>query len=241
MKHVLIDSGYLKYASYYVAQRNLKCDDFIQLAKHPKTFEQIYDALSRMLSTKLRQATSILGNLDTVQICIDDGVSWRASLSAPSTPDEKASGIIYKSHRHDVEDKEMMNARWRLNQWYLEAIKTISELNHFIVHELRHVEADDILTVRGKQLADQGHFVLTMSHDYDVTQSIYSNKETGGHVVNCYIGNYGNPDKFFITHELSNAISELTIFGNPNFLRKDYFVIFLHIVFRVVLRSFNSF
>jgi hypothetical protein len=203
-----------EYFFVHVAERNLKCDDKIQLAKHPKVFETIYDAIGKMLSTKLRIATSVLGHVDSLQICLDDGTSWRASLSLPKTPGNGDSGIVYKSHRHDVEDKELMNARWRLNQWYLEAVNTIAELNSFIVHGIQGVEADDIMTIKGKQLADQGDYVVTMSHDYDNTQSVYSNVFNGGCVINCYIGQYGNPDKWFIDHPTQERLGSLSIFGN---------------------------
>jgi hypothetical protein len=213
-KHLLIDSGWLKYACYWASQRQLKSVDYLQLAKHPKVFETMYDCVARMLALKIRNAVGLIGQLDAVHICLDDGYSWRAGLTMPKTPVQGDSGIVYKSHRNDPMDKEMIFAKARLNKWYLEVIKIISDFNGFNVHELLHVEADDILTILSKHLSDQGDICITASHDYDNTQSAYSNPDTEGIVINCYIGQFGNPDKLFIDHWTNSKLSETSIFGN---------------------------
>lgn len=211
---VLIDSGFLKYSTRFVARNRLGIAHdapLSVLAEHPKAQQTIYDVLATSLRSKLGTFERNVARIDRCIICLDIGDSWRVNVDKTVIPDtEQASSIAYKGHRRS-EDPDELAAIVKLNRLYDTCLKFICNNSGIELIGKKSLESDDFMIVLGQQYAKQGDAVFILSKDADITQAVcyYDN---GGCVIIMQPTKEGNMH-FVVDHATFNSVKDVSIFG----------------------------
>lgn len=186
---VLIDSGYVKYSSRYICRSRCRVipsasdhDGDIALSNVPNIRTIMYDVISATLSSKLGTINAHLAPIDSAVICLDIGKSWRAGiLRTPVPGGQIASGGEYKEGRHST-DEASLAASYKLNRIYEECIDDICRYSGMVKAGSPNVESDDFMVVLSHYYASQGHNVIIVTEDADITQAV-QRSDAGGNVL----------------------------------------------------------
>lgn len=186
---VLIDSGWSKYSSRFVARNRLGCipnaedrQGNIALSNDSRAASTIYDVLAMTLRSKLKDIAAMFQQPAHVIICKDEGNSWRAGIPRTVLPGgEQASGVAYKAGRHE-DDPANLAAMYKLNRMYEDAVDMVCRYSGFDVASSKSVEADDFMVVLSNYYANHGYNVVIVSEDADIMQAVHK-FEGGGHIL----------------------------------------------------------
>lgn len=182
---VLIDGGWLKYSTRFIAAKRIGAaydTPKAELAKNAKFLAANYDVMATSLRSKLGSIETNIAKIDRCIVCKDVGDSWRTSIDKTVIPGtERASSLAYKGHRR-TDDPEELAAIVQLNRIYDKCLEVICQNSGIETLAKPTYEADDFMIVLSKAYADQGDTVIIMAQDADITQAVYTS-ETGGTVL----------------------------------------------------------
>ena len=215
---VLIDSGFLKYSTRFVARNRLGIDHrapLAELANNANAQAVIYDVLAASLRSKLSSIEHNFGKIDRCIVCLDVGDSWRTKVTKTVRPDTgEESSIAYKGHRR-TDDPEELAAIVQLNKYYMTAIKFLTDNSSIELVGHNGIESDDYMVILGQTYAKQGNQVIVMSKDADITQAVVS-YDNGGFVAIMQPQQHGGMT-MVVDHGLRNKSTATDIFnmGQP--------------------------
>jgi len=186
---VLIDGGWLKYASRTICKKRLNViesaddpDGVIALSNDNRMPVMTYDVMVQTIRGRMRTLEQTLQAPMHILICLDKGNSWRANIPRTVIPGgEQASGLAYKAGRHS-EDPASLAATYKLNRQYEDALEQIAAYSGIQLVSAPNIEADDFMVVMSNYYANHNYNVCIVSEDADITQAVHKFKD-GGHVV----------------------------------------------------------
>jgi hypothetical protein len=211
---VLIDGGWLKYSTRFVAAKRIGASydtPKSELAKNAKFLAANYDVMATSLRSKLGAIETNFAKIDRCIVCKDVGDSWRTKVEKTLIPGtEQASSIDYKGHRR-TDDPDELAAIVQLNRIYDKCLNVICDNSGIECVYKPTYEADDFMIVLSKAYADQGDTVLIMAQDADITQAVYTSA-SGGHVI-VMQPQHDNTMRMVVDHATHDSTSKVSIFS----------------------------
>lgn len=210
---VLLDGGYVKYMTRYVARNRLRIPHdapLTELASHTAINATIYDVMAQILRSKLGSIETNIAKISRCIICQDIGNSWRTTVPKTLIPGtEQASSIAYKGHRR-TDDPEELAAIESLNACYKRSVNAICANSGIEQVQSYGIEADDFMIMLSRQYAEQGDVVIIICKDADILQALYTS-ESGGRVLIMQPMKDGAA-QFYVDHQTKADASSSSIF-----------------------------